>query len=112
MLFIPFLLIIGYIDPSSMPLGVAEKPRIQLIALYYSPKCPHSQKVLSYISSHKLSVPLKDVTQDEQAKEELRTMGGYMVVPCLIVDGKPIYQDKDIIEWLSEHEFLFRSATS
>jgi glutaredoxin len=77
--------------------------QVQSIALYYSPRCPHSQRVLSYMRSQNISVPLKDVTQDSQAKEELRVIGGHLIVPCLIVDGSPIYQDADIIQWLSEN---------
>lgn len=103
MLLLPLLLIVGEIAPVA-PVSTIEQPQIQSIALYFSPKCPHSQRVLHYMRSQGISIPLKNVTQDKQAKEELRTIGGYMIVPCLIVDGKPLYQDNDIIQWLAEHK--------
>jgi glutaredoxin 3 len=113
MLLTLLLLITGNITPiyssvsSSASSGAAieqEQPQIESIALYYSPKCPHSQRVLAYMRSQNITIPLKNVTQDKEAKEVLRTVGGYMIVPCLIVNGKPIYQDSDIIQWLSEHK--------
>jgi len=75
-----------------------------LAVLYYSPRCPHSQKVLSFLRQENITLPLKDVTQDENAKEELINVGGYAVVPCLIIDGKPIYDDNAIITWISDHK--------
>ncbi len=88
---------------TTAPIAATEQPQVQFIALYYSPKCPHSQRVLAYIRSNNLSIPLKDVTHDKEAKEVLGTVGGYLIVPCLIVDGKAIYEDASIIQWLSEN---------
>ena len=103
MLLTTLFLILGDLTPATQISQVAEQPQVQSIALYYSPKCPHSQKVLSYLRSENIKIPLKDVTRDSVAKEELRTTGGHLIVPCLIVDGKPIYQDDDIIAWLGSH---------
>ncbi len=96
-------LIFGSMAPAPTALVAAEEFQIQSIALYYKPTCPHSKKVLSYLRSQHISIPLKDVTKDKQAKEDLRVIGGYLIVPCLIVNGSPIYDASDIIQWLSEH---------
>jgi glutaredoxin 3 len=90
-------------DLTTAPIVATEQSQVQSIALYYSPKCPHSQRVLAYLRSQNLSIPLKDVTRDSAAKEVLREVGGYLIVPCLIVDGKAIYEDATIIQWLSEN---------
>ena len=74
------------------------------ITLYYSPTCPYSKKVLETLDEMNASVTMKDVTLDPQAKEDLRKKGGKMYVPCLIIDGKPIYNDEPIIEWLHENK--------
>jgi glutaredoxin len=74
------------------------------MTLYYSPRCPHSQKVLSYLTQTGLKIPMKNVLQDRQAKKELQESGGFMIVPCLVVNGKAIYDASDIIQWLSTHE--------
>jgi glutaredoxin 3 len=74
------------------------------VALYYSPRCPYSQKVLSYIRKNDLEVTLKDITVDAKAKDELIKYGGHKIVPCLLVDHVPIYNANDIIDWLSKHQ--------
>ena len=73
------------------------------LVLYYSHSCPHSRRVLSYLKDHPKAVKLKDVYADPENKEELRTFGGKMQVPCLLIDGKPLYDDDAIIEWLSKN---------
>lgn len=98
-----FLLITPFCSIPQAPPAAIEQTRIQSIALYYSPRCPHSQKVLSYLNTTDLSIPLKDVTKSSVAKEELRETGGHLIVPCLIVNGSPIYNDHAIIEWMSDH---------
>ena len=103
MLLIPLFLIFGDLSIISTSQPVAEELQIQSIALYYKPSCPHSKRVLAYLKSQNITIPLKDVTRDAQAKEELKIIGGYLIVPCLIVNGKPIYNDSDIIEWLSQN---------
>lgn len=78
-----------------------EKPTL---VLYYSPYCGFSQKVLKYLQQIHKSVPMKNVINDPQAKDELRRYGGKMQVPCLFIDGKPLYESDLIIQWLSEHQ--------
>lgn len=102
MLLIPLFLIVSDIAPA-MTTAATEQNTVQSIALYYKPDCPHSQKVLAYMRSQNISIPIKNVMQDKEAKEQLRTIGGHMIVPCLIVDGKPIYEDRAIIQWLSDN---------
>lgn len=84
------------------PLSAAEKT--DDITLYYSPRCPHSQKVLAYLNQSGIKISLKNVLQDANAKKELQECGGYMIVPCLVVNGRAIYDASDIIQWLSVHE--------
>jgi glutathione S-transferase len=81
-----------------------EQAVVRSIALYYSPRCPYCQKVLKYIQDRHLSVPLKNILVDPQAKQELKTKGGLMIVPCLIVNGEAIYDSAVIIDWLSKHQ--------
>ncbi len=76
----------------------------QTLLLYYSPQCPYSKRVLDYLASIHKSVPLKNVVGDPQAKEELRRIGGKAQVPCLIIDGSPMYESQDIIRWFSTHK--------
>lgn len=89
---------------SMTPCPAIEQPKLQSMVLYYSPRCPHSQKVLSYIKSRQLAVPLNNVLADKNAKEDLKRIGGHAIVPCLVVNGTPIYNDNVIISWLADHQ--------
>ena len=46
---------------------------------------------------------MKDVMHDVGAKKELIEKGGKAQVPCLFIEGKPLYESDHIIFWLSEH---------
>lgn len=74
------------------------------LQLYYSPYCYYSQKVLNYLKGIHKTVPLKDVMHDAGAKTELLRQGGKPQVPCLFIDGYPLYESDNIITWLSEHK--------
>lgn len=82
----------------------AQKEQFYDITLYYSPRCPYSKKVLAYLKQNGITIPMKNVNADASAKKELLEQGGYLIVPCLIVDGNPIYDSSHIIEWLSENQ--------
>ncbi len=75
-----------------------------VIVLYYTSYCPYSQKVLRYLQQIHKQLPMKNLENDPQAKAELKKAGGEMQVPCLIIDGKPLYESDAIIEWLSQHQ--------
>ena len=75
-----------------------------VLVLYYTPSCPYCQKVLNYLKKAHKTVPMKDVRTDPQAKEELRCYGGKMQVPCLFIDGHPLYESQDIINWMEAHQ--------
>jgi glutaredoxin len=79
-------------------------PKTYQATLYYSPQCPYSQKVVSYLKESKIDIPMKNVKLDNPARKELEEVGGYLIVPCLIVNGEAIYNANDIIDWLSDHQ--------
>ena len=76
--------------------------QVELI-LYYSPDCSQCNKVLHFLRGNKTTVSLKNITSDMQPREELLHIGGKIQVPCLFIDGTPLYDAQDIIEWLLQH---------
>ena len=68
--------------------------------LYYKPTCPYCVKVLRFMEQHGISLPLRD-TFDEQIAQELVQIGGKRQVPCLVIDGKALYESDDIIAYLT-----------
>lgn len=100
----------------SLGVCVADEPQISLVAqnkpvltLYYMPSCPHSQRVLTYLRSIHKRVPLKNVDTDPAAKNDLRSFGK-MQVPVLLIDKTPLYNDEEIINWLSQHQDALEQA--
>ncbi|MBS0620483.1 MAG: glutaredoxin [Verrucomicrobia bacterium] len=77
-----------------------EKPHL---VLYYTKQCPYSQKVLRYLKQVHKKVDLVNVENNPQGKLTLKNQGGKMQVPCLFIDGKPLYESDEIITWLSNH---------
>ncbi|MBX9923487.1 MAG: glutathione S-transferase N-terminal domain-containing protein [Rhabdochlamydiaceae bacterium] len=74
------------------------------LLLYYLPWCPYSQKVLDHLKQMHKTLPMKNLQQDNKGKEELRKIGGKAQVPCLIINGKAMYESATIIQWLSQNK--------
>jgi glutaredoxin len=83
-----------------------EKPQL---LLYYLPWCPYSQKVLDYLKQIHKTLPMKNLQQDNSGKEELRKIGGKAQVPCLIINGKAMYESATIMQWLSQNKSSLES---
>lgn len=77
----------------------------ETLELFYFPECPYCQKVLRVIDDLGVAdaVAFKDIHADEAARQTLIAVGGKQQVPCLFVDGKPLYESSDIADWLREH---------
>ena len=70
--------------------------------LYYYPECPYCQRVLRAIDDNGWTgITLKDIHEDAEADATLVRVGGKHQVPCLFIDGNPMYESLDIITWLA-----------
>jgi len=76
---------------------------MQAAALFYKTNCGFCRKVIRYMEENDISIPLKNVTENSQIREELITIAGKTQVPCLIVNGKFIHESDDIIQWLKDN---------
>jgi len=72
-------------------------------ALFYRSTCGYCLKVLRFISQSDISLPLKNVSENPEVRQELITIAGKTQVPCLVVNGEPLHESDSIIEWLKEH---------
>ena len=73
------------------------------LELFIKPTCPYCIKVMNFMSENNITIPLRDIVADESAAETLIAIGGKRQVPCLFIDGKPLYESGDIIEWLHDN---------
>lgn len=71
--------------------------------LYIKPTCPYCQKVLLFMEDTCIELPLLDITRNPTARKRLVEVGGKAQVPCLFIDGAPLYESDDIIAYLKEH---------
>jgi glutathione S-transferase len=53
----------------------------------------------------RLGVPVRyrDIEEDDAAAKRLVEVGGLDQVPCLFVDGVPLYESRDIAAFLERH---------
>ena len=72
------------------------------LELYYYPECPFCQRVLRAIDANGYEgIVLKNIHADAEADATLVRVGGKHQVPCLFIDGEPLYESLDIIDWLA-----------
>lgn len=74
------------------------------LELFYQKNCPFCQKVLSFLEENGIGdIELKEIDDDPSARQRLEDVGGKLQVPCLFIDGDPLYESDDIIDWLKEN---------
>ena len=57
----------------------------------------------NYLNKEGISVPMKDTHENPAFRDELIKIGGKPQVPCLVIDGKALYESLDIIEWFKKN---------
>lgn len=71
--------------------------------LYFKPDCPYCLKVLNFFSENKIikfpSYNTEDKTCGAKNRRKLEEIGGKVQVPCMVIDGKAMYESDDIIEY-------------
>lgn len=71
---------------------------------YYFDSCPYCQIVLSVIKSLNIKVNYKDICKDSNALNKLVSDTGRRTVPCMYINGKPMFESRDIANWLKQNE--------
>lgn len=74
------------------------------LELFVMNGCPFCRKVLNYLESDgRRDVKIINISTDRSANDRLVKEGGQDQVPCLFIDGRPMYESGDIIAWLKDH---------
>ena len=71
-----------------------------VLALYYRENCPFCKKIFTLLKSLGQTIPCNNLDQNPKAEQDLLRVGGKIQVPCLFIDGKPLYESEAIIAWL------------
>lgn len=72
--------------------------------LYYYDECPYCRKVLRVIDELKIPVNFCNTRKDAAHLNKLLKDTGLTQVPCLYINGQPMFESADIINWLRENE--------
>lgn len=72
------------------------------LELFKRDTCPYCVKVQMAIREMGVEDHIEqlDISHDATARKRLVAVGGKQQVPCLFIDGKPLYESNDIIRWL------------
>lgn len=74
-----------------------------LLELYYFDSCPYCQRVLKVIRDLKIKVVYKDISYNIEDMQKLLQITGRRTVPCLFIDGDPMHESLDIMNWLQRN---------
>jgi len=74
------------------------------LKMFFKPTCPFCLKVIDYIEINEIKVDLSDINDNVNASDLVK-IGGKRQVPCLLIDGKPLYESDDIIKWFKSHKY-------
>lgn len=72
------------------------------LKLYMFSTCPYCRRVIKAIEdSGRTDIEYHDIHKSEADRLYLKMVGGKEQVPCLFINGKPLYESSDIIAWLA-----------
>jgi glutathione S-transferase len=69
------------------------------LVLYHKETCPYCVRVRRRARQLGIELDLRSTWKREH-RERLIELGGKKQVPCLVVNGRPLYESADIIEFL------------
>ena len=74
--------------------------KLDNLELFYFDTCPFCIKVLRYLRNNQIqNVTLLNIQKDQSAHHRLLDVGGKSQVPCLFINGTPLYESDDIINY-------------
>ena len=74
------------------------------LELYKFDSCPYCVRVFKAIARMgRTDIEMHDVEESAADYKRLLEVGGMDQVPCLFIDGVPMYESLDIIDWLEKH---------
>lgn len=74
-----------------------------LLELYKFDACPYCKRVLKVIAEKNIKVALLDIYENTNNMQKLMLITGKKTVPCLFIDGDPMFESLDIVKWLEDN---------
>lgn len=73
------------------------------LTLYHFDGCPYCSRVKDFLKQNNITISMRDIHTEVGTREELLKIGGKAQVPCLVIDGKALYESVDIINWFKSN---------
>ncbi len=75
------------------------------LELIHKWQCPYSARVRDFIDEQGLKdqIDYTEINEVEGAKDKLSQLTGKSQVPCLVIDGEPMLESGDIVQWLQQN---------
>lgn len=86
-----------------VPSGAPSPDTERELVLYKYDTCPYCVRVMRAVDRLGLEVAYRDTRRDAGAREELFEKTGRTQVPCLFIDGEPLFESADIVAWLEAY---------
>ncbi len=83
--------------------GAGDNVGQQHLALYKFDRCPYCKHVFRTIDRLTVNVEYRDTRTAGKWRKELFAKTGRTQVPCLFVDGKPLFESSDISAFLTQN---------
>ncbi len=82
------------------------------LELYYYEQCPFCQRVLQKINELGLAdkIEFKNTLENPENRNYHQQTTGRTTVPCLYVDGNPMFESADINNWLDANQSSIAGA--
>jgi len=71
------------------------------LALYKYDSCPYCRKVMRVIDKLGVEIEMRDTRNERSWRQDLIDKTGRTQVPCLFIDGVPMFESSDINDWLN-----------
>jgi glutaredoxin len=75
------------------------------LQLFHKWQCPYSARVRDFVDQHQLGdrIEYTEINEVEGAKDKLSELTGKSQVPCLVIDGQPMLESSEIVQWLDQN---------
>ena len=70
---------------------------------YKYDSCGYCARVRRVLDLLDIEVQLRDTLYDPGVRSELYEKTGRSTVPCLFIDGEPLFESEDIVAWLQAY---------
>lgn len=91
-------------DEGGFPVDAPSPDEHHTLALYKYDACPFCQRVLRAVSRLEIDVEMRDTMREPRHRSDLRNKTGRTTVPCLYIDGEPMFESRDIVAWLEAYK--------